>query len=479
VSEGWVTGLNSKFFSFLRTITNLREKDVFKNTQGRLTRMYSGLLMLFLILFIIIVYSVLYTVIVKNQENELQSLADQEAKYIESYLLKDSQSSLQNVQNQQVVFAGANQSFYYVMNPQGEIMMGNETNPRLRTEVLGVIKNNFSKEQQISKQIIHLGGNQNPRGKRGEFHPSQEPKDIRLLIANEPIFNNGQYIGQLYIGKDISFVYQLLNWLLVILIAIGIIFFGIALYLSYIMSKRAMVPILGAFSRQREFVGDASHELRTPLSVLLSSIDAMEMTIEPKKEDYSGKLLSNMRQEVKRMTHLVSDLLTLARSDSNTIELKSETFDFCQLGEKTAESIMPLAEPKELSLCLSVPASIPVMGDSQRLSQLLYILLDNAIKYTPNRGTVKLELSQEGNLLAVRVEDNGIGIDAKDLPHIFERFYRADKSRARQVGGHGLGLSIAKWIVETHHGTIRVSSNIGKGTAFTIRLPIICKSFTV
>jgi signal transduction histidine kinase len=435
--------------------------------------------MLFLILFIIIVYSVLYTVIVKNQENELQSLADQEAKYIESYLLKDSQSSLQNVQNQQVVFAGANQSFYYVMNPQGEIMMGNETNPRLRTEVLGVIKNNFSKEQQISKQIIHLGGNQNPRGKRGEFHPSQEPKDIRLLIANEPIFYNGQYIGQLYIGKDISFVYQLLNWLLVILIAIGIVFFGIALYLSYIMSKRAMVPILGAFSRQREFVGDASHELRTPLSVLLSSIDAMEMTIEPKKEDYSGKLLSNMRQEVKRMTHLVSDLLTLARSDSNTIELKSETFDFCQLGEKAAESIMPLAESKELSLSLSVPASIPVMGDSQRLSQLLYILLDNAIKYTPNRGTVKLELSQEGNLLAVRVEDNGIGIDAKDLPHIFERFYRADKSRARQVGGHGLGLSIAKWIVETHHGTIRVSSNIGKGTAFTIRLPIICKSFTV
>ncbi len=471
--------MNSKLLSFLRTITNLGEKDVFKNTQGRLTRMYSGLLMLFLILFIIIVYSVLYTIIVKNQENELQSLADQEAKYIESYLLKDSQSSLQNVQDQQVVFAGANQSFYYVMNPQGEIMMGNEMNPRLRPAMLGFIKSNFSKDQQISKQIIHLGRNQNPMGKRGEFHPRQEQQDIRLLIASEPVYNNGQYIGQLYIGKDLSFVYQLLNWLLVILIAIGIVFFGIALYLSFIMSKRAMVPISGAFTRQREFVGDASHELRTPLSVLLSSIDAMEMTIEPKQEDLTGKLLLNMRQEVKRMTHLVSDLLTLARSDSSTMELKTENFDFCGLAGKTAESIRPLAEAKEMSLNLSAPAALPVIGDSQRLSQLLYILMDNAIKYTPNGGYVNLHLSQEGNTLSIKVEDNGIGIDPKDLPHIFERFYRADKSRARQMGGHGLGLSIAKWIVDTHHGSIRVSSETGKGTSFIVRLPIICNSIHV
>jgi signal transduction histidine kinase len=119
------------------------------------------------------------------------------------------------------------------------------------------------------------------------------------------------------------------------------------------------------------------------------------------------------------------------------------------------------------------------MGDPQRLSQLLYILLDNAIKYTPSGGTVKLKLFQEGNVLTIRAEDNGIGIDEKDLPHIFERFYRADKSRARQMGGHGLGLSIAKWIVDTHHGTIRVSSDLGKGSAFTIRLPIICSHINV
>ncbi|AGK53202.1 sensor histidine kinase [Bacillus sp. 1NLA3E] len=470
--------MNNKLGLFFRTISNLGEKDVFKNTQGRLTRLYSGILMLFLILFMVIVYSVLYVVILNNQERELRSLADQEATFMESYLLKNARSSLQEVQDQEVVFAGANQFFYYIVNSQGQIILGNEADPRVHQELFGLVKKKLSANQQIMKQTIQLGRNHNQGGK-GEFRPREEPHDIRLLIASEPIYVKNQYIGQLYIGKDISFVYQLLYWLLIILTAIGIVFFGVALYISFVMSKRAMVPISAAFTRQREFVGDASHELRTPLSVLLSSIDAMEMTIEPQKEDFVGKLFSNMRQEVKRMTNLVSDLLTLARSDSNTIELKTERFDFGQLGEKTVESIRPLADSKEISLNLNAPVVLPVIGDSQRLSQLLYILLDNAIKYTPNGGNVKLYLSQEGNLLVINVQDNGLGIDAKDLPFIFERFYRADKSRARQMGGHGLGLSIAKWIVETHKGTIRVSSNIGKGSTFTVNLAIMDESTNV
>jgi len=444
---------------------------VFKSTQGRLTRIYSGLLMLFLLLFIVIVYAVLHTVIIKNQENELQSLADQEARFIENYLTKNAHSSL-HMQDQEVVFAGANQTFYYVVDTTGRMMMSNQADSRLTPELLGLVKRDFQNNQQISEQTIHMGGNHNPRGKKMEFRPREEPNDIRLLMASKPIYENGKYIGQLYIGKDISFAYQLLHWLFWILTAIGILFLGIALYISFIMSKRAMIPISGAFTRQREFVADASHELRTPLSVLLSSIDAMEMTIEPQKEDFIGKVVSNMRQEVKRMTNLVSDLLTLARSDSNLLETRAEVFDFCEQGEKTAESIRPLADAKEITLELTKPAAIPVTGDPQRLSQLLYIFLDNAIKYTPNGGIVKLFLSHEGNDLFIKVQDSGIGIEAKDLPHIFERFYRADKSRGRQMGGHGLGLSIAKWIVDTHHGAIKVSSDIGKGTAFTVRLPI-------
>jgi signal transduction histidine kinase len=293
------------------------------------------------------------------------------------------------------------------------------------------------------------------------------------MITSRAIYDKGQFIGQLYVGKDITFAYQLFHSLLLILATIGIVFFGVALYISVVMSKRAMIPISGAFTRQREFVADASHELRTPLSVLLSSLDAMEMTIEPQKEDFAGKMLTNMRQEVKRMTRLVGDLLTLARSDSNTTEISKETFDFRLQAEAALESVRPLAASKQISLSLQAPGDIIAVGDPQRLSQLLYILLDNAIKYTQEAGEVKLSLLVEGQQLCIAVQDTGIGIKQEDYQRIFERFYRSDKSRSRQIGGHGLGLSIAKWIVETHKGTIKVSSEIGKGSTFFIRIPLV------
>jgi signal transduction histidine kinase len=121
---------------------------------------------------------------------------------------------------------------------------------------------------------------------------------------------------------------------------------------------------------------------------------------------------------------------------------------------------------------LHAPATLVAEGDPERLSQLLYILLDNAIKYTPNGGQVQLFLSAEGQQLCIKVQDTGIGIKPEDYNHIFERFYRADKSRSRQMGGHGLGLSIAKWIVETHGGNIQLESEVGKGSTFVIRIPL-------
>jgi signal transduction histidine kinase len=400
---------------------------------------------------------------------------NQEVSFIESDLLKNEQNVLQGMDDQEVVFAGVNQFFYYVVNSNGEIIMGNESDSRLRPELLRLINGDTQNEKEIRKETLHLGGYPFGRGRKGEFHPREATKDIRLMIASRAIYNKGQFIGQLYVGKDITFTYQLFRSLLMILIAIGIVFFGIAIYMSVVMSKRAMIPISGAFKRQREFVGDASHELRTPLSVLLSSIDAVEMTIEPQKSDMVDKILTNMRQEVKRMTHLVSDLLTLARSDSNTIQLSLETFDFRPQAETAIESVRPLAASKQISLHLNTPASLITVGDSQRLSQLLYILLDNAIKYTPNGGEVNLSLAMVGQQLCISVQDTGIGIRPEDYQRIFERFYRSDKSRSRQMGGHGLGLSIAKWIVETHKGTIKVTSELGKGSSFVIHIPLVLK----
>ncbi|WP_260871846.1 cell wall metabolism sensor histidine kinase WalK [Bacillus sp. X1(2014)] len=467
--------MGTKIGSFIRAFTKQGEKDIFRHTQGRLTRMYSGLLMLFLILFIAIVYIVLHVVILNNQERELQSLVNQEASFIENSLLKNEHSDLKGIDDQEVVFAGVNQFFYYLVNANGEIIMGNESDKRMRQNILRLINGRMQNEGEIRKETVHAEMKAAGRGMKGEFHPRETSQDIQLIIANRSIYNNGQFIGKLYVGKDISFAYQLFRSLLMILITIGIVFLGIAIYMSVVMSKRAMIPISGAFTRQREFVADASHELRTPLSVLLSSIDAVEMTIEPQKRDMVEKILTNMRQEVKRMTHLVSDLLTLARSDSNTIQLSLETFDFRPQAERAIDSVRPLAAAKQISLHLDSPDSLIAVGDPGRLSQLLYILLDNAIKYTTNGGEVVLALKMEGQQLCLSVQDTGIGISVEDCKHIFERFYRSDKSRSRQMGGHGLGLSIAKWIVDTHKGTIKVTSELGKGSTFIVYIPLVFK----
>nr|WP_263323647.1 HAMP domain-containing histidine kinase [Neobacillus sp. Marseille-Q6967] len=465
--------MKTNLLSFIRLVTNVGEKDLFKSTQGRLTRIYSGLLILFLILFIIIVYGVLYFSILKNQESDLRTLVDQEAGFLEEYLVTNQKSDFGGFSNQEIVFAGVNQLFYYVVGSNGEIIMGNESDERLRMGIVKLLSEHKLKDGEIRQATLNVEERQRGRGKMGGFAPPEPEQNIRVLIASETIYEKDRVVGTLYIGKDISFAYQLFKWLLWILLAIGFLFLVLALFMSAAMSKKAMIPISRAFTRQREFVADASHELRTPLSVLLSSLDAIEMTMDlAKKDDFIGKLLSNMRQEVKRMTKLVSDLLTLARSDSNIIERGTETFDFLPQAKKALESVRPLAAAKEISLDLNAPERLMVNGDPQRLSQLLYILLDNAIKYTPNGGKVWLTLLEKGQDVIIEVQDTGIGIKQKEQHLIFERFYRAEKSRSRQMGGHGLGLSIAKWIVETHQGKINLTSEEGKGTTFTITVPV-------
>ena len=237
------------------------------------------------------------------------------------------------------------------------------------------------------------------------------------------------------------------------------------------MSKRAMVPIRHAFKRQQDFVADASHELRTPLSVMLSSIEILEM----EKDQLShmpARMVDNVKEEVKRMTGLVGDLLTLARSDTDDPKQMSfERFDLQSVAEKAILSFEPHALEKNIQLNLDVQSSITVFGQKERLTQLLYILLDNAIKYSPENGSVKLHVWKEKDNVFISVSDTGIGIDQKDLPYIFERFYRVDRARTRQNGGHGLGLSIAKWIVDLHGGQINVESKLNKGTTFIVKLP--------
>lgn len=418
-------------------------------------------------------FAVLYIVIIQVQERDIQSLASEEAAMVEKYMFKEELRPDEDKGEHESLLPGTEQFFYYVISPSGELLLGEEDLPELRSELLSTALDEKNGEEDIfqAKLDLDLSNRDDFENNKNTLQQYHSQNNIHLMIAKVQISTSDDDIGTLYIGKDISFVYQLFSWFWIILLGLMVIFFGVALYMSNRMSKKAMIPISNAFDRQREFVADASHELRTPLSVILSSIDAVEMTIDGNKDDMVHKFLFNMKDEAKRMTNLVSDLLTLARSDSGKIERNHDVFDFTPVAKKTMDSIKPLAEEKHIGLQFDAPDSIIGHGDRQRLTQLLYILLDNAIKYTPNGGEVGLTLSVKQNELCILVRDTGIGIQSEEQPLIFERFYRSDKARSRQMGSYGLGLSIAKWIVDIHHGSIQVASEVGKGSTFMIIIP--------
>ncbi len=225
-----------------------------------------------------------------------------------------------------------------------------------------------------------------------------------------------------------------------------------------------------AFRRQRQFTADASHELRTPLTMLASQIDvALERKRTP--GEYQ-ELLRSLRDDAARMTQLVSELLTLARADAGQQLLATEELELNELVRSVVETMQPLAVQSGVSLTWHAEAHVWVSGDQTRLTQLVINLVDNALRYTPSGGSVTLSVTADGGWADVRVEDTGVGIAAEHLPHLFERFYRADPARAQAEGGAGLGLAIAHWIAQAHAGQIAVRSELGRGTTFDVRLPV-------
>lgn len=229
----------------------------------------------------------------------------------------------------------------------------------------------------------------------------------------------------------------------------------------------------GAFRRQRQFTADASHELRTPLTMLASQID-VALGRERTPDEYV-ELLQSLREDGSRMAQLVSELLTLARADAGQQLLTEEELDLGELAGSVAEAMQPLALQRGVVLTQQVLTAhtISILGDQTRMTQLVINLVDNALRYTSPGGHVKVVVTEQAGWATLRVEDTGIGIAAEHLPHVFERFYRADSARARTDGGAGLGLAIVQWIAEAHGGQTSVQSTLGQGTTFSVRIPVI------
>jgi two-component system OmpR family sensor kinase len=223
-----------------------------------------------------------------------------------------------------------------------------------------------------------------------------------------------------------------------------------------------------ADSAQKRFVADASHELRTPLAAIQGNLELLRRYPHMPAAERE-KTLQMAEREAVRLSRLVNDLLTLARSDAG-LPLREAPVDLKAVAQEALTEACYLLKGQRLEAPILEEAR--VRGDRDHLKQLVLILLDNAIKYTPEGGVVRLALQAGQGQACLTVSDTGIGIPPEDLPHIFERFYRADPARSRNKGGSGLGLSIARWIIERHGGEVEVDSQAGRGTTVMVRLPL-------
>ena len=253
-------------------------------------------------------------------------------------------------------------------------------------------------------------------------------------------------------------------------IAVGFAALLLVLILSFYVAERALIPIRKSWEEQKNFIADASHELRSPLTVILTNIELV-MGNGSETVDSQKRWLSSVKDESLRMSKMVNDMLQLARADANQEVMEKKSFELSKILTNAFDSLEPVAKGKNLIYEISVGADGLILGDQRYINQLITILLDNAIKYTEPGGRVKLLLEATPEEYHITVKDSGIGIPSDQVKKVFERFYRVDKARSRAEDGTGLGLAIADWIVNAHHGSIRVDSILGEGSSFIVVLP--------
>ena len=337
--------------------------------------------------------------------------------------------------------------------------------------------------------------------------------DITFRGINSKIYYQGEHVGwvtvALPIGQTRDSMRHLLN---IILICVGMALVFISAS-GYLLTRKALLPVqiittkarqisetnlnqriegittrdeLGAladtlndllqrlqraFESQRDFMEDAAHELKTPLSVLRahweSELNNPALSIEMKEK------LARDIETITRLTHLLNNLLLLSQTEDVRSNFVFEQLALDEVLESIVADARMLAEMKEQNLYLENILPVKIHGDRTRIYQLFFNIIDNAIKYTQPGGEIRISAREEDSQVVVEIRDNGPGIPRQHLPRIFDRFYRIQKDRARQTGGSGLGLAICKLIAESHHGTIEVESEEGKGTVFRIRLPLI------
>ena len=231
-----------------------------------------------------------------------------------------------------------------------------------------------------------------------------------------------------------------------------------------VFSKKAINPIINSMEKQKQFITDAGHEIKTPLAIISANADVLELT------NGGSEWITSIRNQTSRLDKLVKNLMILSRMEEDHIKLSYQEFDISSCVDTIAHSFLAVAESQNKELRLELQSDLVYQGDEGCIEQLVSTLLDNAMKYSNAHGSIKVGLSAYKKGVRLEVINTVEHMDTKNLDRLFDRFYRADESRSRETGGYGIGLSIAKSIVEAHHGKISAHSEDGKSICFTILL---------
>lgn len=429
---------------------------MFKRIRWKLTLYYAGVMALFFVILVFGTHETMEWSVRSAQEREVLLFAEEEAhehailfRYKEVLGLKQAYED------------GGGRMYFYAFDMEGKLVNAVRPPEALEPGILSRIAR-WDEAEVDEDEVVVLHFNNEREGM----------PERRLMMAARPIMIDGKQAGMVYVGRDVTAIFSGLEKSTAIMGAFSALALLLASLAGYFMAGKAIIPLKIAYERQQQFAADASHELRTPLSVVMSSVDVLQKEGEI-TSPFLLQVLADMKDEIKKMAKLVGDLLIVARSDSQEREIVKERFNLTLTAEQVIRNMQPLAEKKEIRLFFADKHFVELHADREYIEQLLLILIDNAVKYTPQGGMVTVKLAQEhtSGITRIAVQDTGVGIAKEEQARIFERFYRVDQARSRASGGTGLGLAIARGIVESHRGKLLLESAPGRGAVFTAVLP--------
>lgn len=427
-------------------------QNIFGSSRRKLTILYSIVMIIFLVVLLFAMHKTMEWSITSEQARELQDTASNVAE-AQEYFNQHPEIVLDDT----IAYKSTNDRlFFYVFDEDGRLLNFARASFRIEPFILDTIAQNKVTPGEVT--VYSKQGTENTRKAR------------IMMTAQQVRDDEGNATQTVYVGKDVTAMYNGMEKATYTLAFLGAVALLIAMVVGHILSGKAMIPLKQAYEKQRQFAADASHELRTPLAVVMASADLLQN--DPSiQSPFLKQVIEDVRDEVKKMTKLVSDLLVVARSDNKALKLKPQKFNLSSLIEQTARLMQPLADQKKIDLQAARLPKVEIQADEQKIRQLVLILVDNAVKYTPEGGKVRVRYENtEKGKVRFAVSDTGIGIAKEDQARVFDRFYRVDKARSREMGGNGLGLAIAQEIVHLHKGRIWIQSELGKGTTFFVEL---------